>query len=61
MQLQKIDRQLKEKFILDLNHEEMLAEIITELKKCEENTNIHSENGLTWAKSRGPKSPDSSN
>ena len=33
-----------------LNDEEMLAEIIRELTKCDENTNTHSENVLTWAK-----------
>ena len=36
------DRQLKEQFIHDLNDEEMLAEIIRELTKCDENTTIHS-------------------
>ena len=45
-----IDRQLKEQFIHGLNDEEMLAEIITELTKCDENTTVHSENVLTWAK-----------
>ena len=28
----------------------MLAEIIRKLTKCEENTTIHSESVLTWAK-----------
>ena len=45
-----IYRQLKEQFIHGLNDEEVLAEIIRELTKCGENTNIHSENVLTWAK-----------
>ena len=45
-----IDRQLKEQFIHGLNDEEMLAEIIRELTKSDENTNIHSENVLPWAK-----------
>ena len=44
-----IDRQLKEQSIHGLN-EEMLAEMIRELTKCDENMNIHSENVLTWAK-----------
>ena len=42
--------QLKEQFIPGLNNEEMLVEIIREVTKCDENTNIHSENVLTWAK-----------
>ena len=35
-----VDRQLKEQFIHGLNDDEMLAEIIRELTKCEENINI---------------------
>ena len=50
MQLQEIDRQLKEHFIHGLNDEEMLAEIIRELTKCEEDNTIHSEKVLTWVK-----------
>ena len=49
MQLQR-NRQLKEYFMHGLNDEELLAEIIRELIKCEENITIHSENVLTWAK-----------
>ena len=45
-----MDRQLKEQFIHGLDDEEMLEEIIRELTKCDENTNIHSENVLTWKK-----------
>ena len=45
-----IDRQLKEQFKHGLNDEEMLAEIIRELTKCEENITICSENVLTLAK-----------
>ena len=41
--LLKIDRQLKEQFIHGLNDEEMLAETITDITKCDENTTIHSE------------------
>ena len=37
-----IDRQLKEQFILQLNDADMLAEIIMELTKVEENTEIKS-------------------
>ena len=44
---EEIDRQLKEQSIHGLNDEEMLVEIIRELTKCDENTNIHSENVLT--------------
>ena len=32
------------------NDDEMLAENIRELTKCEENITTHSENVLTWAK-----------
>ena len=52
-----IDRQLKEQFIHDINDEEMLAESIRELTKCAENTNIHSQNVLTWANKQRPKEP----
>ena len=45
-----IDKQLKEQFMHGLNDEEMLAEIIRELTKCEENITIHNENVLTLAK-----------
>ena len=38
-----VDRQLKEQFIHGLNDDEMLAEIIRELTKCEENVTILSE------------------
>ena len=38
-----VDRQLKEKFIHELTDKEMLAEIISELTKSNENTMIHSE------------------
>ena len=45
-----MDRQLKEQFIHGLNDGEMLAEIVRELTKCEENITICCENVLTWAK-----------
>ena len=45
-----LDRQLKEQFMHGLNDEEMLVEITRELTKCDENTTIHSENVLAWAK-----------
>ena len=44
------DRQLKEQFIHSLNDTDMLAEIIRELTKIQENTEIMSENMLCWAK-----------
>ena len=47
---QEIDRQLKEQFVHGLNDEEMLAEIIRELTKCDENMTIISEHMLIWAK-----------
>ena len=47
---QEIDRQLNEQFIHILNDNEILAEIIKELTKCDENMTILSENVLNWAK-----------
>ena len=45
-----IDRQLKEKFIHELNDNDMLAEITRELTKAEESTAVSSEKVLVWAK-----------
>ena len=45
-----IDRHLKEQCIHGLNEGKIIADIIRELTKCEENTTIHSENMLTWKK-----------
>ena len=46
-----IDRQLKEQFIHGLNENEMLAEIIKELTKAEEDILLTGEQILVWAKS----------
>ena len=43
-------RQLNEQFIHGLNETDILAEIIRELTKIQENTEIMSENVLCWAK-----------
>ena len=45
-----LDRQLKEQFIHGLNDTDMLGEIIRELTKIHENTEITNENMLCWAK-----------
>ena len=45
-----IDRQLKEQFIHGLNDTDMLAEIIIEFNKIEENAGVTSEKVLYWAK-----------
>ena len=44
------DRQLKEQFILELNGNDMLVDIITELTKTEESNDVTSEEVLTWTK-----------
>ena len=45
-----IDRQLKEQFMHSLNDTDMLSEIIWELTKIQENTEVTSEKVLCWAK-----------
>ena len=45
-----LNRQLKEQFIHSLNDTDMLGEIIRELTKIHEITEITSENVLCWAK-----------
>ena len=45
-----VDRQLKEQFVLGLNYNNMLTEIIRELTKAEESADITSEQVLAWAK-----------
>ena len=50
-----IDWQLKEQFIHRLNDNDMLAEIIREITKAEENTPVTSEQVLVWTKK--PKEP----
>ena len=45
-----VDRQLKEQLIHRLNDSEILAEILRELTKSDENMIILSEHALTWAK-----------
>ena len=52
---------VKEQFIHRLKDEEMLAEIIRELTKCDENMTILSEHVLNWAKRIEAQSPDGSN
>ena len=44
-----VGRQIKEQFINGLNDNEMLTEVIRELKNCEENVIIPSETVLVWA------------
>ena len=44
------DRQLKEQFIHRLNDNDMLAEIIRELTKTDENMHVTCEQILAWAK-----------
>ena len=57
-----IHRKLKEQFIIRVNDDDMLAEIIRELSKPEESTAVTSEQLLVWAKrSRSLKSPVSNN
>ena len=50
MWLQKIDRQLKEQFILGLNDKDMLGKIIKELITKNNNEQTTSEGVLVWAK-----------
>ena len=45
-----LNRQLKEQFIHSLNDTDMLGEIIRELTKIHENTEMTNENMLCWAK-----------
>ena len=45
-----LNRQLKEQFMHGINDTDMLGEIIRELTKIQENTEITSENMLCWAK-----------
>ena len=44
------DRQLKKQFIHALNDNDMLLEIITELTKMEEGSDVKSKQVLVWAK-----------
>ena len=50
IRLAAIDRQLKEQFIHSLNDTDMLAEIIRELIKIHEDSEVTSEKVLCWAK-----------
>ena len=49
MHLQDGDRQLKEQFLYGLNNSWMLAEIIREITKSDENVMIPEEGVLVWA------------
>ena len=45
-----VDRQLKEQFIHGLNDNDMLVEIIRELIKTEEGSDVTNKQVLVWAK-----------
>ena len=52
------DRQLKEQFIHGLNDNDMLVEIIRELTKTEEGSDVASKQVLVWAKKWKSKKPN---